>query len=109
MYRLDPRSLDGPLEWLMEWRTTIIIVAALLLAWGMWWSDSMRSTVNTERRRQRAVRRAQEEDIEYQEAIIRARDSIDAVMQKPLSLEEETVAIHNIRVAESHATDGSMH
>lgn len=109
MYRLDPHGLDGPLEWVIEWRTPIIIVAALLLAWGMWWSDSMRTTTNTERRRQRAVRRMQEEDPEFQEAVEKARESIDAVMQKPLSLEEETVAIHNIRVAESQATGGSMH
>lgn len=109
MRRLDPRAFDDPLEWLAEWRTTIIIVAAVLLAWGMWWSDSMRSSSNRERVRRRAIRRLQEKDPEHQEAVERARESINAVMQKPLSLEEEMVAIHNIRVAKSQATGGSMH
>ena len=110
MHALPLAVLDGPMEWLAEWRIIIIIVVAFLMAWGMWWSDSMRSSSGSPTiRRRMQLSEAVEDDLERRQAIELARSSVEAATKKPLSLEEEIVAIHNIGVAQSQASGGSMH
>jgi hypothetical protein len=94
---------DSPLTWIMEWRTTIVIVVAGMLAWGLWWREAMRpprASGNTTAARYEAKLQAlQEEDEEHIEAVSRAKRSLDLALSTPLTLEEETVALHNLRFA----------
>jgi hypothetical protein len=91
---------DGPLDWIAEWRMTLVITLVATLAWWLWWRDAMNTPV-----RHRLLRRAPDNTL-AQEAVIEhainldlARKAAEQTIQKPLTLEEELVSIHNLRMA----------
>ncbi len=91
---------DGPLDWIAEWRMTLVIILVAALAWSLWWRDVMNTPV-----RHRLLRRApgntlaQEAVIEHAISVDRARKAAEQTIQTPLTLEEELVSIHNLRMA----------
>jgi hypothetical protein len=91
---------DGPLDWIAEWRMTLVITLVATLAWWLWWRDAMNTPV-----RHRLLRRApdntltQEAVIEHAIRLDRARKAAEQTIQTPLTLEEELVSVHNLRMA----------
>lgn len=91
---------DGPLDWIAEWRLTLIIILVTTLAWWLWWRDAMNTPVH-----HRLLKRtpgntlAQESVLEHAINIDRARKAAEQTIRTQLTLEEELVSIHNLRMA----------
>jgi hypothetical protein len=91
---------DGPLDWIAEWRLTLIIILVTTLAWWLWWRDAMNTPI-----RHRMLTQApnntmtQEAIIEHTINIDRARKAAEQTIKTQLTLEEELVSIHNLRMA----------
>lgn len=98
-----PKVTDGPLQWIIEWRTTIVIVSISLLAWFLWWQDSMRTARITQAQLAAQVAAREAEDPEKIASAELVRSTISNAMKKPLTLEEESVSLHNLRLAVAKA------
>ena len=98
-----PKVADDPIQWLIDWRTTIVIVGMALFSWALWWQDSLRSARATRAAEAAQLVAREEQDPERIAAVNLVRSTISNAMKKPLTLEEESVSLHNLRLAVAKA------
>jgi hypothetical protein len=100
---------------LEEWRLTIIICSVLLVAWFLWYSDSDSQSSNAGNKSLSTQNNGwddgddncsatNDEELltpEEREVKTKQQEAINKAAAQPLSLAEEIVAIHNIRMEQN--------
>lgn len=88
------------MEWLYRWRMWIVVVGVAMLAWLMWWSDATRGRRKREEQEGGVVELADaERRVRAEEQRAQLTRRAEAAMTNPLTLEEEMVSLHNLRMA----------
>ena len=94
--------METPTEWLARWRVWIVVIGVAVLAWLMWWSDATRGPKSRQEQEGDVVELADvERQVRAEEQRARLEQRASAAMAKPLTLEEEMVSLHNLRLAAS--------
>lgn len=102
--------LETPTEWLARWRVWIVVIGVAVLAWLMWWSDATRGRKSREEQEGDVVELADvEQQARAEEQRVRLEQRAVAAMANPLTLEEETVSLHNLRIAAAAAAAHATH
>ena len=98
--------LETPTEWMARWRVWIVVIGVAVLAWLMWWSDATRSQRSREEQEGDVVELMDvEQRVRVEEQRARLEQRASAAMAKPLTLEEEMVSLHNLRLAAGARSD----
>lgn len=92
--------LETPTEWLARWRVWIVAIGVAVLTWLIWWSDATHSRTCREEQKGDVVELMEaERRVRVEEQRARLEQRTEAAMAKPLTLEEEMVSLHNLRLA----------
>lgn len=98
--------METPTEWLARWRVWIVVIGVMVLAWLMWWSDATRGRKSREEQEGDVVELADaEQQVRAEEQRARVGQRAAAAMATPLTLEEEMVSLHNLRLAAGVRSD----
>ena len=92
--------METPTEWLYRWWAWIVVVGVAMLAWLMWWSDATKERRSRNEQEGDVVKLADmEKRVRAEEQRAQLTRRAEAAMTNPLTLEEEMVSLHNLRIA----------
>jgi len=100
--------LETPTEWLARWRVWIVVICVAVFAWLIWWSDAIRGRRCREEQEGDVVELMEaERRVRMEEQRARLEQRAEAAMARPLTLEEEMVSLHNLRLAVGVRSDSA--